>query len=340
MDIFKVNLAVALVAAVTVITVFSYLLCNKNRCKLPSKVPGFAKLIQDISPISAYIYLGFFGLQFLFAYIPKRSDIISALVSAFAVGALYFYPVYPITSLLDRPVEFLSLSLLTSLALAAILFFKGYKRSRSSLTNKLVYGYLYGFRSNGDFFGKKLEVIFHQIGFIQLGVTDILFAITLYEMKFPVLYSTVLALHFLFVSEKIFFANKKDYVPVDSGFFANFFYLVYPAISSLSVYIAYKTALKEHTFYEYAAGAAVFWLFGFYAYCKSKYDPPRRISVRNVKGFKSRLGYIWNVILTSPWIGQAIIELSIAAAVIPYSYLSLICALTLTAVTKAVPLLD
>ncbi|KAL1455463.1 hypothetical protein WDU94_009554 [Cyamophila willieti] len=339
LDLLKVNVAVALVSAVFISTVFSYLLCNKNRCKLPTKVPGFAKLIQEISPLSAYIYLGFFFLQFLFTFIPKRSNVISALVSLSAVAGVYFYPLYPVTSLLDRPVEFLNLSLLTSLALGVILFVKGYRKSRSSTQDKLVYGFLFGFRSNGDFFGKKLETIFHQIGAIQLVVLDILFALTVYELKFPILFSTVLALHFLYVVEKILFAGKKDYLPIYSGFFAAFFYLVYPSISSMSLYVAYKTALKEHTFYEYAGVAAAFWLFGFYAYCKAKYDPPRRIAVRNVKGFKGRLGFVWNYIVTSPWIGQAIIELSIAGAVLPYSYLSLISAVSYVALTKVVPIL-
>lgn len=339
LDLLKVNVSVALVAAVFITTVFSYLLCNKNRCKLPSKIPGLAKIIQDISPLSAYIYLGFFALQFLFAFIPKRSNIISALVSVFAVGALYIYPIYPITSLLDQPVEFLNLSLITSLVLAGLQFLKGYRKSRSSTGDKVVYGYLYGFRNNNELFGKNLEVVFHQIGFIQLAITDILFAITLYELKFPVLYSTVLALHFLFVLEKVLFPTNKDYVPFDIGFFANFFYLVYPGVSSLSVYIAYKTALKEHTYYEFAGAAAAFWIFGFYTYCKAKYDPPRRMPVRNVKNFKSRLAFIWNFIITSPWIGQAIIELSIAAAVIPYSYLSIILAISYVALTKGVILL-
>uniref|UniRef100_A0A8D8RAR0 Uncharacterized protein n=1 Tax=Cacopsylla melanoneura TaxID=428564 RepID=A0A8D8RAR0_9HEMI len=338
-DLLKVNVAVALVTAVFISTVFSYLLCNKNRCKLPTKVPGFAKLVQEISPLSAYVYLGFFFIQFLFTFIPKRSNVISALVSLFAIAGVYFYPLYPVTSFLDRPVEFLNLSLLTSLALATILFVKGYRKSRSSTQDKLVYGYLFGFRSNGEFFGKKLETIFHQIGAIQLVVLDILFAITVYELKFPILFSAVLGLHFLFVVEKILFAGKKDYLPIYSGFFSTFLYLVYPSISSMSLYVAYKTALKEHTFYEYAGVAAAFWLFGFYAYCKAKYDPPRRIAVRNVKGFKGRLGFVWNYILTSPWIGQAFIELSIAGAVLPYSYLSLISAVSYIALTKVVPLL-
>jgi hypothetical protein len=63
------------------------------------------------------------------------------------------------------------------------------------------------------------------------------------------------------------------------------------------------------------------------------------VAVRNVKGVKSRVGYMWNYLITSPWVGQAIIELSIAAAVIPYSYLSLISTVSFVALTKIVPLL-
>ncbi|KAI5699937.1 hypothetical protein M8J75_011358 [Diaphorina citri] len=173
----------------------------------------------------------------------------------------------------------------------------------------------------------------------NLAVTDVLFAISVYNMKFPIIFTTILILHFLFVLEKIVFANKKDYLPMNSGFFSNFFYLVHPAISSLAIYVAYKMALKEHTFYEYAGVAAASCIFGFYAYCKAKYDPPRRVAVRNVKGVKSRVGYMWNYLITSPWVGQAIIELSIAAAVIPYSYLSLISTVSFVALTKIVPLL-
>ncbi|KAI5700113.1 uncharacterized protein LOC103511431 [Diaphorina citri] len=167
-DLLKVHVAVTLVSAVFITTVFSYMLCNKNRCKLPTKNLDVAKLIQEISPLSAYIYLGFFTIECLFSFIPKRSNIIGTLLSISAVVAIHLYPAYSITSLLDRPLEFLYLALLTSLVLAGVSFFKGYRNSRTSTTDKLVYGYLFGFHNNGYLFGKKVEVIFHQIGFIQL----------------------------------------------------------------------------------------------------------------------------------------------------------------------------
>ncbi|XP_026680992.1 uncharacterized protein LOC113468360 [Diaphorina citri] len=63
----------------------------------------------------------------------------------------------------------------------------------------------------------------------------------------------------------------------------------------------------EHTFYEYAGVAAASCIFGFYAYCKAKYDPPRRVNILIIH-VRNIYSTFHSIALIS-WVANAMVEI-------------------------------